>query len=307
MANVYGPAQPCSATKPVLNRQTSQPGTPWLQQLLPRRGLTRLIYRLTRIRTRWIKNLTIRLFARAYRVDVSDTSENVPHGYATFNDFFTRALLPGARPLAGDPEVWCSPCDGKLSAFGPLDDGMLVQAKGLHYSRDALLAGASGPGVLANACFATIYLAPYNYHRVHCPFDGELVSEHQVGHDLYSVSPDTVANIKNLFIENERRVLLFRNRNRHFAVILVGALNVGSITTVSGGEFKAGKTKGTPQNSNELTPSKREYSRGDLLGWFNMGSTVVLVADQELLSLSDTLRPDDIVRMGSALGRRPGV
>ncbi len=287
--------------------QTSIPGTPWLQRLLPRRALTRFIYRVTRIRLRWVKNLTIRGFVRAYKVDTDDALEATPNGFDTFNAFFTRALVPGARPLAGGATTWCSPCDGRVSEFGPVTDEALIQAKGMRYSLDALLAGSRPDGTFSASSFATIYLAPYNYHRVHCPFDGELVCEVQAGHDLYSVSPATVASVGNLFVENERRIMLFRQADAYFAVILVGALNVGSITTVTGGEVQAGRARPDKPSKSLSLSAKQHFKRGDLLGWFNMGSTVIIVAENALFDLSPTLRAGTDVRMGEELGRLPNA
>ncbi len=271
---------------------------PLLQRLLPRIALTRLVYRVTRIRIGWIKNLTIRLFVKAFDVDTNDAAQPVPTGYADFNAFFTRALLPDARPLANGAQTWVSPCDGRLSEFGKIESGQVLQTKGIHYSVAAFLDGITETEKFTNGTFATIYLAPWNYHRVHAPAAGKLVAERQTGDDLFSVNAKTVERVPALFVENERRIQLFETPRGQFAVVFVGALNVGSITTVASGEHRAGDalTKLTPASGHHV-------ERGDLLGWFNMGSTVVIIAEPDLLQIDGALQRGQLMRMGERLGQ----
>ncbi|MEO0997360.1 MAG: archaetidylserine decarboxylase, partial [Pseudomonadota bacterium] len=215
-----------------------------LQHCLPRRWLTRLVYRLTRIRLAPLKNLTIRWFVRQFRVDVSEAENAVPGGYLSFNDFFTRALRTGARPLPQTATAFSSPCDGTVSQLGRIDGGTLLQAKGHRYSVAALLGDAGLAGRFDGGRFVTIYLAPYDYHRVHMPIAGRLRRDRRLGADLYSVNDATARRIDRLFVRNERVVALFDSDAGPLALVFVGALNVGSVSTVWGGELRAGF--GTP-------------------------------------------------------------
>ncbi len=271
-----------------------------LQKLMPRLLLTRLIYRATRIRTPLLKRWTILLFVKAFRVDISDSENPVPDGFLTFNDFFTRALKAGARPLDSAPEALLCPCDGTLSQFGPMENDRLIQAKGVDYDLDELVGDAGVAERFRGGRFATVYLAPYNYHRVHMPVTGTLSYEAHVGEDLFSVNQATARGIPNLFVRNQRRVMVFESAAGPVAVIMVGAMNVGSITTLWSGEQRAGFAKAA-----EYADTEREgptLSRGDMLGWFNMGSTVILLTAEKGYELEPRLNRDQLVRMGERIG-----
>ena len=272
-----------------------------LQYLLPRHGLTAIVHRIARIPTGFVKNTLIRMFVRIYDVNVAEIDREIPRDFRNLNDFFTRELAPGARPIdeAGDSIV--SPVDGTVSATGQLVDDAILQAKGIDYSLDELFAiDLDEARAFANGRFATIYLAPYNYHRVHMPIDGELVAAHYVPGDLWSVNDATVARIPGLFHRNERLNLHFRTPQGPAAVVFVGALNVGSITTPWTGEVRPRK-RGVAEVL-DLGRASRQLRRGDLLGWFNMGSTVIVLLPDGVASWRNGLAAGSTVRMGERIG-----
>lgn len=271
-----------------------------LQKCLPRRLITRLVYRLTRIQIPWIKDLTIRMFVKAFRVHTADAAYPVPQGYSSFNDFFTRPLRAGARELSKLDKGLISPCDGLISQCGLIDHDRLIQAKGIDYRLAELLGSEADAKSFLGGRFATIYLAPFDYHRVHCPLDAVLLHERTIGFDLFSVNETTAGAIDKLFVKNERRVMLFDSDAGKVAVIMVGAMNVGSISTVWDGETRAGfRTASTnAQYTGSITKS---FNSGDLLGWFNMGSTVIVVTEPHV-ELNSACQPGRTIRMGNALG-----
>lgn len=271
-----------------------------LQYLLPRYWLTAAAWRIARIRHTPFKNFLITRFVRLFDVDTSEIARDVPDGFATFNDFFTRELADGARPVAANAIV--SPADGTVSAAGSLRGDEILQAKGLWYALDDLLAtNLDRSHELAGGKFATIYLAPYNYHRVHAPFDGELEAAWYVPGDLFSVNAATVSRVRGLFRRNERLVLDFRTRFGRAVVILVGALNVGSISTPWTGEIRPRRT-GVVETLG-LDDGPAEVRRGDLLGWFNMGSTVIVLIPDGSGEWSDNLVAGRLLRMGERIGK----
>ncbi len=277
-----------------------------LQYLLPRRWLTSVTYRITRIRVPRIKDALIRSFVRLYDVDLDEVAADVPEDFATFNDFFTRELADGARSIADGSSIIVSPVDGTVSEAGKLTGNSILQAKGIEYTLDDLFAidleYARG---YSNGSFATIYLAPYNYHRVHMPIDGRLVDAHYVPGDLFSVNAATASLIPGLFARNERLNLSFETDNGPATLIFVGALNVGSITTPWTGEIRP-KRRGVVETL-ALGDAPRDLKKGDLLGWFNMGSTVILLLPEGAADWSDTLSAGETVRMGQRIGTLTGA
>ncbi|MEO8465460.1 MAG: archaetidylserine decarboxylase [Gammaproteobacteria bacterium] len=268
----------------------------WLSQhLIPKNLSSSVVYHATRSRRRWLKGPLIRWFARAYRVDMLDAADADLDSYATFNDFFTRALLPGSRPIEGGPQTLVAAADGVLTEHGAIDSDRLLQAKGRDYSLAELL-GDTGTAVeaLHGGSYLTIYLAPHNYHRVHAPFAGSLIRTRYVPGDRFSVSRATAAAIGRLFCRNERVVCWFDTAHGPCVVVLVGALNVSSISTVAHGEIASG----APREWREPTP--RAFAQGNEIGRFNMGSTVIVLA-----ATRAAWRPDVAlgvaVRVGEAL------
>ncbi len=272
-----------------------------VQHLLPRHLLTALVYRVSRIRMPFVKNALIRGFARVFAVDLSETKRDAPRDFRDFNDFFTRELKPGARPVSGRADAIASPADGTVSQAGILDADRIVQAKGLDYTLDDLLAiDLDEARAFSDGSFVTIYLAPRDYHRVHMPVDGRLRAAHYVPGDLFSVNDASVALLRGLFRRNERLVLHFDTARGPMALVFVGALNVGSITTPWTGELRPRKRGGVvPQ---DLGTASRVLNKGDLLGWFNMGSTVILLLPAGLVEWQPRLAPGQALRMGETIG-----
>lgn len=275
-----------------------------LQRLLPKRLLTALVYRLARIRVPAIKDLLIRSFLKMYTVKLDELAKSVPNDFASFNDFFIRELKSDARPIDSSTLSIVSPADGFVSAVGHIEKNMLLQAKGLDYSLEDLLAtDLHDARNFYDGSFATIYLAPFNYHRVHAPLAGELVAARFVPGTLFSVNQSTVSHLRGLFVRNERLICHFRTTAGPCVVIFVGAMNVGSITTPWTGELRP--RKGNIVDNIDLQESEVSLTvdKGDLLGWFNMGSTVIVLAPPGVCTWKSGLQAGDALRMGEAIGR----
>lgn len=273
-----------------------------LQHLLPQHALSRLIGWLAGIRTPWIKNLLVRGFVRAFRPEMHDAVQTDPLRYGSFNEFFTRALRAEARPLADPARHVICPVDGTISELGIISGERLLQAKGHDYTVTDLLAGNSAwASRFVGGSFATIYLAPYNYHRIHMPQAGTLTESWYVPGRLFSVNRHTVERVSRLFARNERVVCLFEDHSNHFAVVLVGALNVGSMDTVWHGHVapRAPREILRLPDAPLLTPARLDA--GAELGRFNMGSTVVLLFAPDYCRWRADLRSGATVRMGQAL------
>jgi len=274
-----------------------------LQHLLPQHGISRLVLKATRSRHTAFKNALIRLFMRGFRPDMSDAVETEPTAYASFNEFFTRALRPGTRPVDADPQSIVSPVDGTVSEAGTLSADRLLQAKGHEYTLRALLAGnAAWERTFAGGTFATIYLAPYNYHRIHMPLAGELRESFYVPGRLFSVNHTTARLVPGLFSRNERVFCGFDAGGLPWAIILVGALNVGSMATVWHGDV-------TPRRHREVTAlpvidtlAATSLGKGAEMARFNMGSTVILLLPPGASQWQDTLAAGRVLRMGERIG-----
>jgi phosphatidylserine decarboxylase len=274
-----------------------------LQHLLPRHWMTALVWRLARVRTPAVKNRLIKWFARVFDVNLDEVRLAVPDEFATFNDFFVRELAPGARPVADHADAIVSPVDGTVSFAGDIHGRALFQAKGSDYSLDDLLAtDLDAARRFVDGRFATLYLAPYDYHRVHAPVAGDLVAARYVPGDLFSVNERTVSRLPGLFRRNERLVMHFRTDLGPVALVFVGALNVGSISTPWTGEIRPRKSGMV--EALDISRHPAEVDRGDLLGWFNMGSTVILLLPPGSAEWDAGLQPGTRLRMGQAIGRR---
>ncbi|MBT8093031.1 MAG: phosphatidylserine decarboxylase [Gammaproteobacteria bacterium] len=275
-----------------------------LQYLLPRYVLTAIVYRLARIRNERVKNLLINRFVAFYDVQTDEIKHELPAEFATFNDFFVRELKDDARPIDAHAGSVVSPADGTVSACGTLRADRILQAKGRDYSlQDLLATDLAKARAYENGRFATIYLAPYNYHRVHAPVAGELVAAHYVPGDLFSVNAATVSRIDGLFHRNERLILHFTTARGPAAVILVGALNVGSISTPWSGEIRPRKSGMV--NTLDISGHPATVDKGDLLGWFNMGSTVILLFPESSCEWTEGLGTGQTLRMGETIGTLP--
>ncbi|MEL7185065.1 MAG: archaetidylserine decarboxylase [Pseudomonadota bacterium] len=272
-----------------------------LQYVLPKYWLTALVWRIARIKNERVKDFLITKFVALYNVNVDEVQLDVPGDFATFNDFFIRELAEGERPVAADDNVITSPVDGTVSVADTIRSNTLVQAKGIDYTLDDLLAtDIDQARAYLDGSFATIYLAPYNYHRVHAPIDGTLVAAHYVPGDLFSVNEATVSRVKGLFRRNERLVMHFATSRGPAALVFVGALNVGSISTPWSGEIRP-RHQGVVEVLN-LSAASTSVRKGDLLGWFNMGSTVIVLLPKGVAEWHENLQPRETLRMGMPIG-----
>jgi len=269
-----------------------------LQHLLPKQALTALMGRLASAEGGAATTATIGWFVRRYGVDLSEAAEPDAARYRTFNDFFTRALRPGARPLA--PATWICPVDGAISQFGALAGGRLVQAKGHDYSAAALLGGdANLARRFDGGHYATLYLSPRDYHRIHMPAGGRLRSMTHVPGALYSVNPTTARTLPGLFARNERVVCVFDGEAGPFVLVLVGATVVGSMATVWHGVVNPPRP-GTPRHWGYAEADAPRLRQGDEMGRFLLGSTVVLLLPGPL-AFNPQWAPGRPVRMGEAM------
>ena len=273
-----------------------------LQRLLPARLIGRVIYHLTRSEISWLKNALIRGFNWLYGVDTEEAEKPVPGGYRSFNDFFTRSLKSGARTMQTGPDNFICPADGTIAQTGKATGGQLLQAKGMGFSASDLLADEQLAAELADCHFATIYLAPYNYHRLHMPLDGKLEQTAFVPGLLYSVNARTTATVPDLYAVNERLVCQFSSAHGRFAMVLVGAMNVASISTAWSGEIKPTADREV-QRQRYIGTDAPELLQGDYMGHFNMGSTIVLLGPRDLVDWSAQLTDGTAVQVGQQLGQ----
>ena len=270
------------------------------QRLLPQRALGGLVGWLTRLRVPGLTPLVVRTFCRAYGVNLAEAAIQDPSGYPSFNDFFTRALRPGARPLPAATSAIASPADGTLSQVGPILDGQLLQAKGRSFALAALLGGDRALAQkLAGGHYAVVYLSPRDYHRVHAAMDCKVSEITFVPGTLYSVNDRTARVIDQLYARNERVILAGECEWGPFALVLVGALLVSSMA-VCGYNLHAlsgaARTVRRQPLSAHLT-----YARGAEMGRFNMGSTVVLLLPPGAPDWLAALGQGEPLLMGQAL------
>lgn len=273
------------------------------QYLLPKRWLTRLAGRAAGARLGDLTHAAIRRFVARYGVDMSEAADPRIESYASFNDFFTRALKPGARPLAA-ADYLC-PVDGAISQFGAIERDQIFQAKGHAYSTTALLGGdARLAAEFEHGQFATLYLSPRDYHRIHMPCAGRLRTMVHVPGDLFSVNPVTARGVPGLFARNERVVCAFDTARGPLALVLVGATIVGSMATAWHGVVnppRPGQIRRWRYDDQAI-----ELERGQEMGRFLLGSTVVLLWPHGTLRFAPDWAPGGAVRMGQALGKALG-
>ncbi len=275
----------------------------WVQYLLPQRLLASCVYRIARSRKPAIKDPLIRWFARRFRVDLAEAEQPDLDAYESFNAFFTRALRTGARPIAGDDRTLISPADGTLSEFGVAAPGKLIEAKGIGYGlRELLGETVSGETDVEFGTFATVYLAPHNYHRVHMPLSGTLTRTRYIPGRRFSVNSASVKRIPGLFCRNERVLCWFDTAVGPMVIALIGALNVSSITTDWLGEIPSGEQRLWRENGSP----QRRYGRGEEIARFNLGSTVVLLLPAATLKWDAGLSAPRTLRVGEALGSHSG-
>lgn len=277
--------------------------------MLPQHTISRIVHAAARSQTPWFKDLLIDAFMRGFAPDLSDAVRTEPRSYESFNAFFTRALQPDARPLPTEADALACPVDGTVSELGDIDDDRLLQAKGRHYTLGALLAGREDwVARFRGGRFATIYLAPYNYHRIHMAWPGTLRDAWFVPGRLFSVNRTTADGVANLFARNERVNLLFEDHGLHHALLMIGALNVGSMETVWHGEVAPRRPRRLDRLPVAPLGGGDPYAlgRGDEVARFNMGSTVILLFPPGAVEWRAGLASGTTVRMGETIGRRLG-
>lgn len=274
------------------------------QYVLPQHFLSRCMYRIARWRWMPWKNFVIRTFILHYQVDMRIAEQSDPNSYASFNEFFTRSLLTSERPIDETALSIASPVDGSISQIGSIDKDAILQAKGKCFSLQALLANdTSAVEVFSSGSFATIYLSPRDYHRIHLPVNAELLKMTYVPGDLFSVNEATSESVDQLFARNERLICLFKTDFGLMAAILVGAIFVGGMETVWQGEI-------TPARPRELrvwdydpaSATRTGFTKGEEMARFNMGSTVILLFEPGRINWSETLQAGSSVKMGQLIG-----
>jgi len=275
-----------------------------LQHLLPKRRLTSLAGRVAGARGSAVTLPLIRWFVRRYGVDMREAANPDIASYASFNDFFTRPLRAGARPLAAADFV--CPVDGAISQFGAIDDAHMVQAKGHRFTTTALVGGdAALAALFRDGSFANLYLSPRDYHRLHMPCDGRLTRMIHVPGALFSVNPTTARGVPNLFARNERVVCVFESpQHGPFVMVLVGATIVGSMATVWHGVVNP-RRGGTVA---EWRYDDREVvlKQGAEMGRFLLGSTIVMLFKRDTIAFNPAWAPERPVRLGEMMGNKAG-
>lgn len=274
--------------------------------LLPHHRLSRVIHKLARSTSPLLSQTLIRTICNSYNIDLSIAAEPDLKQYPSFNRFFTRELKPGARPIADGEQIVVSPVDGAISQCGPIDGDAIFQAKGHQFDLTALLGGLETRArPFSNGTFATIYLSPRDYHRIHMPVDGTLREMVYIPGRLYPVNNPSTRTVPGLFARNERVAAIFDTPIGPMAMVLVGALFVGSIETVWAGEI-------TPPNGpfvqckhyNEENPVA--LKQGEEMGRFNMGSTVILLFGAQAIKLDLDLQPSSTLKMGTGIAQTTG-
>ncbi len=274
------------------------------QHLIPHHLLSRLIGCAAECRAAWFKNRLIGWFAKQYQVDMSEAQVEDLNAYEHFNAFFTRALKDGARPLDNTPGAVLCPADGAISQLGRIEHGRVFQAKGHSYSVTELLGGDSErAAAFMGGDFATVYLSPKDYHRVHMPLAGTLREMIYVPGRLFSVNQTTAENVPELFARNERVVCLFDTERGPMAVVLVGAMIVASIETVWAGLITPPKRELKTVRYDEAARGPISLEKGAELGRFKLGSTAIVLFGPEQVKWAEELGANSPVRMGQLLGQ----
>lgn len=277
-----------------------------MQYLLPQHLLSRAVGAIARSRLGLVRRPLIAAFLRGFKPDMRDAVQPDPQAYGSFNLFFTRALRPEARPPSPARDAIDSPVDGTISALGQSKGGRLIQAKGRDYGLRELLAGDDAiADALSGGEFMTVYLAPFNYHRIHMALAGTLRAAWYVPGRLFSVNDTTARHVPNLFARNERVVLYFDGPMGSHAIVLVGALFVGSMGTVWHGDIAPRRARGAislPVPPGAPQSASAMLARGAELGRFNMGSTVVLLLPPGKARWNASLAAGSVLRMGQQVG-----
>jgi phosphatidylserine decarboxylase len=272
----------------------------FLQYLLPQHALSRLLGKLAE--GRMLKNSLVSLFIKRYGVDLSEAEISDPKQFNNFNHFFTRALAANARPLAQEAGAVLCPADGSISEIGDIEENRILQAKGRHYTVAQLLADEDAAKTFHDGNFATVYLAPRDYHRVHMPIEGKLLQTTYVPGKLFSVNRVTANSVPNLFARNERLVCLFDTPAGKMALVLVGAMIVAGIETVWSGQVCPAPSRVVNRTNYEQTSPAVQLARGVEMGRFKLGSTVIVLFEPGKVALQPALAAGSTTQMGQLMG-----
>jgi phosphatidylserine decarboxylase len=269
--------------------------------LLPHHALSRLTGKFAE--GRFAKNLLISLFISRYQVDLSDAENEDPEAFESFNAFFTRALKPAARPINDLPGAIVCPADGAISELGAIEEDRILQAKGRDYTVGQLLSDPELADSFTGGSFATVYLSPRDYHRVHMPTAGKLLRTIYVPGKLFSVNRTTADSVPDLFARNERLVCLFETANGLMGLVLVGAMIVAGIETVWSGQICPGPNKARKLTDFSQHSPPIELAKGEEMGRFKLGSTAIVLFEPNAVILDSALQADSPVRMGEHLAQ----
>ncbi|MDQ2076503.1 archaetidylserine decarboxylase [Marinimicrobium sp. ABcell2] len=273
-----------------------------LQYITPQHALSRAAGSLARCRRPWVKNTFIEWFIKRYGVDMSEALEENPRAYACFNDFFTRPLKAHARPICSEPGAVVCPADGFISQLGDIQEGRIFQAKGQSYSALELLGGDETLAAeFTDGHFATVYLSPRHYHRVHMPLTGRLRRMHAIPGDLFSVNTATASQVPRLFARNERAVAVFDTDAGPMALVLVGAMIVAGIDTVWAEDVTP--AKGSIATTDYSGSEAIELATGQEMGRFKLGSTVIVLFPKGRVEWDAAYLAESVTVMGEKLGR----
>ncbi|MCK7609283.1 archaetidylserine decarboxylase [Acinetobacter portensis] len=265
------------------------------QRVVPQHQLSRVVGKLAASETPIIKNTVISAFKAQYGIDMSIAEQQNALKFKSFNEFFTRSLKEGVREIDADATSIVSPADGAISQLGKIEEGEIFQAKGQSFNTANLIADPLLAEPFKNGQFATVYLSPKDYHRVHMPFAGTLTETLYVPGELFSVNQTTAENIPGLFARNERMVCLFDTELGRMAVVLVGAMIVAGIETVATGKVK-------PSGRLEVNQHNLFLEKGAELGRFYLGSTAVVLFEENKMQWDAEFKANSAVEMGKALG-----
>ncbi|SEL57018.1 archaetidylserine decarboxylase [Acinetobacter sp. DSM 11652] len=265
------------------------------QQIVPQQKLSRLVGKVAASENPVLKNFVIQAFKAKYGIDMSIAEQQNALKFKSFNEFFTRSLKTGVRSIDPNPKSVVSPADGAISQLGKINEGDIFQAKGQSFSVEKLIGDPQLAAPFKNGEFATVYLSPRDYHRVHMPYSGTLTETLYIPGELFSVNQTTAENIPGLFARNERMVCLFDTDVGRMAVVLVGAMIVAGIETVATGKVK-------PTGRLELNHHAMKLEKGDELGRFYLGSTAVVLFEKDKMQWDQAFKANSTVVMGEALG-----
>ncbi len=277
----------------------------WPSYLLPHHALSRIMHAITRSKIHWWKTSFTRWFVKQFNVDMSLAQEPNLDNYPNFNTFFTRALHADARPVIANDNLLACPVDGAVSQLGTIKDGRIFQAKGRDYTLLELLGNDTKKAQLfEDGHFATLYLSPRDYHRIHLPITGKLTAMTHIPGRLFSVSPSTARAVPRLFARNERVIAYFDTDIGPLAMVMVGAIFVASIETVWAGEVTPPAGCQIRHWEYDSAAPAHQFQKGDEIARFNMGSTVILLTGKNAIHWLDNIQTTDSVQMGQAIAKR---